>query len=575
MTLPPILSRARQNVEQAKQYIYPVLDKRFRVPRDGSPIGNRLNDARDYALETGRPIWLPWGQFGLDVPFDPAGVVVNFPHHAYSRENDRGGTANYVDRGTVFLHLAEDEPAISPSGGGWAMHGAVFFDPVQLGAGSTPILTRPPLIKATAPARLIDITFTENVVINALDILECEPNSLLGDVRWSRNQCYAIRFGLLLREWMPESLHHSDNIYTPGIYQDAAIVQNLAMLAKWTEENGINIAIDMSEAVLGNTVDGLQTANDLFFGAAGISVVNGGLNVSRIGPATWDSCRVGLLISDPGFTYSLNISAPTVYSSQNRRPTRRTRIMQFSTTGVVRVTLDGGRWENSAGDAFVDDGSGRTVLEANTHLGTFGSAPAGAVTVTIASPAIFNRVDHLFLNNEPVVLATTGALPTGFTAGTIYYVVNRTADTFQLAATVGGSAINGSGTQSGTHTVRYGGDAYGFRIANPNGRYYLDNTRIDNYGGGVNCIGVSVVEAETVSCKGMAFNGMKRPIVVEQAMASLPDSRVIVMNCHDENPVAGATKSLEVHPDVQAVSPAIVRPKVNEWKLTADVVDIV
>ena len=570
MTLPPLLSRARQNVEQAKQYIYPVLDKRFRVPMDGSPIGSRLNDAADFARETGRPIWLPWGQFGLDVPFDPTGVVINFPHHAYTRE-----TTNYINRGTVFQHLSEDESAITPSGGGWTMHGGVFFDPVQLGAGSTPILSRPPLIKATAPARLIDITFTENVVINSLDIMECEPGSLIGDVRWSKNQCYAIRFGILFREWMPESFMHSDNIYTPGIFQDAAITQNLAMLAKWTEENGINIGIDMSEAVFGNTVDGLLVSNDLFFGAAGISVVNGGLNVSKIGPATWDSCRLGLLISDPGFCFSLNVSAPTVYSAQNRRPNRRTRIAQFSTSGVVRVSIKGGRLENSAGDGFLDDGTGRTVLECDTHIGTFGTAQPLAVTVTIASPAVFTAATHQFQNGEPVKLATTGALPTGFTAGTIYYVVARTADTFQLAATVGGAAINASGSQSGTHTVVFAGDAYAFRLGNPNGRYYLDGTKIDNFGGATNCIGVSVVEAELVSAKCMAFNGMKVPIVVDQQMASLTGARVIITACHDENPVSGSTKSLEVHPDVQSASPDIVLPKVNEWKLAADVVDIV
>lgn len=74
-------------------------------------------------------------------------------------------------------------------------------------------------------------------------------------------------------------------------------------------------------------------------------------------------------------------------------------------------------------------------------------------TVTIASPAVWTKVNHGLSSGDPVVLSTTGALPTGFTAGTTYYVVSPTANTFQLAATVGGAAINASGTQSGTHTV--------------------------------------------------------------------------------------------------------------------------
>lgn len=74
-------------------------------------------------------------------------------------------------------------------------------------------------------------------------------------------------------------------------------------------------------------------------------------------------------------------------------------------------------------------------------------------TVTIASPGVFTAVAHGQVNGCAVVLSTTGALPTGLTAGTVYYVVGKTDDTFRLAATVGGSAINTTGSQSGVHTV--------------------------------------------------------------------------------------------------------------------------
>ena len=56
-------------------------------------------------------------------------------------------------------------------------------------------------------------------------------------------------------------------------------------------------------------------------------------------------------------------------------------------------------------------------------------------------------------NNARVVFTTTGALPTGLTAGQMYYVVNRTATTFQVALTLGGTVIALSGTPSGTNTV--------------------------------------------------------------------------------------------------------------------------
>jgi hypothetical protein len=75
------------------------------------------------------------------------------------------------------------------------------------------------------------------------------------------------------------------------------------------------------------------------------------------------------------------------------------------------------------------------------------------VTITIASPGVVTWNAHLLGNGDPVRLQTTGALPTGLTANTTYYVVNKATNTFQLATSRGGTAINTSGTQSGTHTA--------------------------------------------------------------------------------------------------------------------------
>lgn len=77
-------------------------------------------------------------------------------------------------------------------------------------------------------------------------------------------------------------------------------------------------------------------------------------------------------------------------------------------------------------------------------------------TVTIATPGVFTYVgDDNFADGDRVTLTTTGALPTGLTAGTTYYVINLNAgaNTFRLSLTSGGAAINTTGTQSGTHTV--------------------------------------------------------------------------------------------------------------------------
>ena len=85
---------------------------------------------------------------------------------------------------------------------------------------------------------------------------------------------------------------------------------------------------------------------------------------------------------------------------------------------------------------------------------SFGLAPLAA-TITIASPAVITSA-KTFANGTAIILTNSGypaALPTGLSPGTIYYVVGTSGNTFNLALTAGGAAINTSGTQSGTHYI--------------------------------------------------------------------------------------------------------------------------
>ena len=75
------------------------------------------------------------------------------------------------------------------------------------------------------------------------------------------------------------------------------------------------------------------------------------------------------------------------------------------------------------------------------------------VTISIASPSVVSYTTHGFVGGEAITISTTGALPTGLTASTTYYVKYVDADTFQLTPVPFGTAINTSGSQSGTHTL--------------------------------------------------------------------------------------------------------------------------
>jgi hypothetical protein len=70
-------------------------------------------------------------------------------------------------------------------------------------------------------------------------------------------------------------------------------------------------------------------------------------------------------------------------------------------------------------------------------------------TVTIATPGVLTTT---LRNGTAVMLNTTGALPTGLSVGTVYYVVGSTGTTCNLSLTYGGAAINTSGSQSGTQS---------------------------------------------------------------------------------------------------------------------------
>jgi hypothetical protein len=82
-----------------------------------------------------------------------------------------------------------------------------------------------------------------------------------------------------------------------------------------------------------------------------------------------------------------------------------------------------------------------------------GNVPS-TVTMTIASPGVVSWTAHGLTSGTQIRFQTTGALPTGLTANTTYYVISTglTANSFQFSASFGGAAVNTSGSQSGVHT---------------------------------------------------------------------------------------------------------------------------
>lgn len=85
----------------------------------------------------------------------------------------------------------------------------------------------------------------------------------------------------------------------------------------------------------------------------------------------------------------------------------------------------------------------------------WGGRTGKAVTLTIASPCVVTRTNHGLRDGARLVFSTTGALPTGITAGTTYYAKSTAANTFNLYTDAAlTSIVNTSGSQSGTHTAK-------------------------------------------------------------------------------------------------------------------------
>jgi len=101
------------------------------------------------------------------------------------------------------------------------------------------------------------------------------------------------------------------------------------------------------------------------------------------------------------------------------------------------------------------------AANAPLKLTTAGALPAGlvrdaraAVTISIASPGVITWTGHNLPADTPIKFATNGTLPTGLVAGTTYYLKTVLgANTFTVSATVGGAAINTTGTQTSTHAA--------------------------------------------------------------------------------------------------------------------------
>ncbi|MFA6051564.1 MAG: hypothetical protein WC762_03140 [Methylobacter sp.] len=165
----------------------------------------------------------------------------------------------------------------------------------------------------------------------------------------------------------------------------------------------------------------------------------------------------GLKLSQSGGNAIMSISPGQTTDSTN--------IVTYSLASILNKTTNA--WVVGSGNGGLDEGAitnnnwYRWYLIQRPDTGvvdavcSLSNGNSGNVTISIASPAVVTWANHGHVAGAGIVFSTTDALPTGLVAGTRYYVISTgLADgSFQLSATIGGAAINTSGSQSGTHSV--------------------------------------------------------------------------------------------------------------------------
>lgn len=138
--------------------------------------------------------------------------------------------------------------------------------------------------------------------------------------------------------------------------------------------------------------------------------------------------------------------------------------------GQQRVTLNGKTWRdlihyeldlnnNLSPRHTIEPGAdmkrhriGYAVGNLSMQTEYLGYDPEQTFTV-VAATDVFTATAHGYSNGQPVMFRSAGTIPAGLTAGTKYFIRDATANTFKVALTVGGAAVDITTAGTGVHYV--------------------------------------------------------------------------------------------------------------------------
>lgn len=171
--------------------------------------------------------------------------------------------------------------------------------------------------------------------------------------------------------------------------------------------------------------------------------------------STGGDTNIDLLLQGKG---TGKIKLPTLYGNITTDTDGATITLDCSVTNRHQVILGGNRIvalsNYSTGQMIILD-----IIQDATGSRLVSTWPQGVglvTTMTIAAPGVLTTGQNI-PTGTPIVLSTTGALPTGLTAETVYWYTNVSSTTGKLSTSLAncqaGTYITTSGSQSGVHTL--------------------------------------------------------------------------------------------------------------------------
>jgi len=244
-----------------------------------------------------------------------------------------------------------------------------------------------------------------------------------------------------------------------GVYNDITPIRETVTLT-----NPFTATTSSAVIAVADTAHGCITGDYVSYSGAGITSLGGNITAAVL------TGQFQVTVIDIN-NYTITVSATANASDTGHGGTVITQY-QINTGPSYTVPLTGwgtgpwgyGTWgngqtqtdalrlwsQNNFGQDLIFGPRAGPIYYWNANIGVASSE----VTITIASPAVvtFSSLSNV-PNGTAIQLNSTGALPTGLSVGTVYYVSNSSGATCNLTATYGGANINTSGTQSGTQSV--------------------------------------------------------------------------------------------------------------------------